>query len=165
MLGANGRMPKNNTSPGAPCLAAFARRGRVSSAAATLPYPVILSAVAASRMRSSHEVEGAHTRVRIDEPREGFSRCSRVMGENYLPHQSYIQQARGPSTPQTPRSAGCPMSRRFCETVGKELRRQYLPITCHPEGGGSLAKRAIHNRRTYAFWGTIVGLWPHTSPP
>ena len=130
-----------------------------------LPDPVILSAVAASRMRSSHEVEGAHTRVRIDEPREGFSRCSRVMGENYLPHQSYIQQARGPSTPQTPRSAGCPMSRRFCETVGKELRRQYLPITCHPEGGGSLAKRAIHNRRTYAFWGTIVGLWPHTSPP
>jgi hypothetical protein len=83
----------------------FWELGEETSRADTSPHPVILSAVAVSRMRSSHEVEGPHTRVRIDEPREGFSGCSQLIGENSLQRQSHMQQARGPSTPQT--SASC----------------------------------------------------------
>ncbi len=53
------------------------------------------------------------------------------------------------------------MSSCSCAMWGRELRR--LPNTCHPEGVGSLASRAIRNRRIYAFGG-LYPVWVRSYP-
>ncbi len=122
-----------------------------------------------------HEVEGPHTPVRTDEPPRGILPMLSTAGRKLPAGSVSCSTGAGSfdSANTTLREAFAALRMTLwvvCAACPAAFarREQRTPTptpsnTCHPEGGGSLATRAIRNRRIYAF-GSLYPVWVRTDP-